>query len=323
MKQSYIKNSVLKTINFMSSNVEGFAKKPGVDFTRNRKCSFSDLILCILSMESHSTNRELRRFFKSRNKNLISSSAFNQQRNKINDEAFPYLFSAINSIAPFRKTLYGYHLLAVDGSDVNLPPLKDDLATYVPSNTKGTGYHQLHLNAVYDVMEERYLDILMQPRATYNERNAFMEFISRNPISEKCIYTADRGYFSNNILALLYSSAHSFVLRMGNPENPNSFIKRFDLPDTDEFDIMLDFAFTRSKKKNYLDNPSKYVCVRKNHLFNLIDIEDKESLYPVKVRLIKILLPNGLPEYLITDLPQEPFDVEKMFLYPNVGGIFL
>lgn len=103
MKPSYIKNSILKTINFMSSDIESFARNPGVDFTRNRKCSFSDIILCILSMESHSTNREIRRFFHSKNKTLISGSAFNQQRKKINDEAFPYLFSAINQILPFRR----------------------------------------------------------------------------------------------------------------------------------------------------------------------------------------------------------------------------
>ena len=68
MKPSYIKSSILKTINFMSSVIESFARNPGVDFTRNRKCSFSDILLCILSMESHSTNREIRRFFQSKNK---------------------------------------------------------------------------------------------------------------------------------------------------------------------------------------------------------------------------------------------------------------
>ena len=111
MKPSYVKNTILNTINFMSSDIESFARNPGVDFTRNRKCSFSDIILCILSMESHSTNREIRRFFQSKNKTLISGSAFNQQRKKINDEAFSYLFSAINQILPFRKNFNGYHLL--------------------------------------------------------------------------------------------------------------------------------------------------------------------------------------------------------------------
>ena len=98
MKPSYIKNSILKIINFMSSDIESFVRNPGVDFTRNRKCSFSDIILCILSMESHSTNREIRRFFQRKNKALISGSAFNQQRKKINDETFPYLFSAIKRL---------------------------------------------------------------------------------------------------------------------------------------------------------------------------------------------------------------------------------
>lgn len=312
MKPSYIKNTILKTINSMSSDIESFVRNPKVDFTRNRKCSFSDIILCILSMESHSTNREIRRFFQRKNKTIISSSAFNQQRKKINDETFPYLFSAINQILPFRKTYKGYHLLAVDGSDVNLPPLKDDITTFVKSNTAGIGYHQLHLNAVYDVLEERYVDILTQPRAFYDEREAFLKFISRNPISGQCIYTADRGYFSNNILAYLYSSAFSFVLRMGAPGGSNSFLNRFDLPDADEFDISLEFSFTRSIKNIYKSNPSKYVYVRKDRSFDFIDVNDKEALYPIKVRVVKILLPSGTPEYLITDLPKESFDSNKL-----------
>ena len=296
----------------MSSNVETFVKRPGIDFTRNRKCSFCDLILCLLLMESHSTSRELRRFFKGRNKAIISNSAFIQQRDKINEDAFPFLFSAVNEIVPFRKTFYGYHLLAVDGSDINIPPLKGDTSTCVKSNTKGVCYHQLHLNAVYDILEERYTDILIQPRATFDERRAFLDFLSRNPFSGKSIYTADRGYFSNNVLALLYSSAYSFVLRMRNPNSTNSFLSRFDLPDCDEFDIMLDFSFTRSHRNIYSKNPAKYVCIRKDRPFDLIDENDKDSLYPIRVRLVKVMLPSGLPEYLITNLPKESFDANKI-----------
>ncbi len=113
-------------------------------------------------------------------------------------------------------------------------------------------------------MEERYVDILTQLCAFYDEREAFLKFISRNPIWGQCIYTADRGYFSNNILAHLYSSAFSFVLRMSAPGGSNAFLNLFDLPDADEFDITLEFSFTRSRKNIYKNNPSKYVYVRKD-----------------------------------------------------------
>ena len=45
MNPSYIKFSLMKTINSMQDNVSYFVQKPGKDFTRNRICTFSSLIL--------------------------------------------------------------------------------------------------------------------------------------------------------------------------------------------------------------------------------------------------------------------------------------
>ena len=312
MKPSYIKNSVLTTIRSMSDAPESFVKNPGVDFTRNRKCPLDSLLLCVLSMESHSLNREIRRFFSAKRLPMISKSAFIQQRSKLNDEAFPFLFSAVNSIAPFKRKWYGYHLLAVDGSDTNIPPLKEDLNTYVPSNTQNIGYHQMHLNAVYDLLEERYVDILIQPRSQIDEREAFLTFMDRNPLPKKCIYVADRGYFSSNILANLCASKDSFVLRIKDSDAPNSFTRRFSLPDSDEFDITLDFAFTRSRKKMCREHPDHFVHVRKDRRFDLIPVGDSDSVFPVSIRLVKLALPNGGHEFLVTDLPRRSFDTDKL-----------
>ena len=80
---------------------------------------------------------------------------------------------------------------------------------------------------------------------------------------------------------------------MGAPGGSNSFLNRFNLPDADEFDISLEFSFTRSSKNIYKNNPSKYVYVRRNRPFDSIDVNDKEALYPIKVRVVKILLPSG------------------------------
>ena len=137
MKASYIRNSLLKTINSMANDPSPFVNRPGIDFSRNRRCPFSSLILLILSLESHSLNRELRRFFKSLGTPPVSKSAFIQQRRKLNDAAFPFLFSALNASVPLKKTFRGYHLLACDGSDVDLPPLPSDDSTRVLSNTPG------------------------------------------------------------------------------------------------------------------------------------------------------------------------------------------
>ena len=183
MKASYIKKAFSNSLDFMNSNLSSFVKNPGVDFTRNRKCPFPLLIQMILSMETHSLNREIRRFFKKFNKAAPSKAAFIQQRKKLNETVFPFLLSSLYNAFPFRKTFKGYHLLACDGSDLNIPPLKGDLDTFVDSNTPGVGYHQMHLNALYDILEERYADILVQPRAQIDERQAFISLLNSNPVT--------------------------------------------------------------------------------------------------------------------------------------------
>ena len=193
MKPLYIKKALKETIFSMTKDISRFVKHPGKDFTRNRKISFSDLILSIMSMESHSLNHEIRDFFQKNATRPPSKSAFIQQRDKLNESAFMHLFSDFNKRILYKKVFQGYHLLACDGSDLNLPPLESDSKTKVRSNTEGVSYQQIHLNAVYDLLENRYADIVIQPRGDYNEGAALIEMLHRNPIPGKSIYIADRG----------------------------------------------------------------------------------------------------------------------------------
>ena len=93
----------MKTINSMQDNVSYFVQKPGKDFTRNRICTFSSLILCILSMESHRLNTEIRNYFSKVNSQIPTKSAFVQQRDKLNENAFPFILYSLNRAFPFKK----------------------------------------------------------------------------------------------------------------------------------------------------------------------------------------------------------------------------
>ena len=320
MKTSYVKKSLLKTISSMVNDRSSFVRHPGVDFSRQRKCSFKDLILCLLTMEDGSLNREMRRFFP-QSDTVISNSAFCQQRAKLNDQALPFLLSGINQALPLRKKFKGYHLVAVDGSDVDIPPCHDSPDTFVPSNTDGCGYHQMHLNALYDLLEERYTDILVQPRACINERSAFLSLLNYYSVPGKTIFIADRGYFSLNLLAHLLVSGHKFLLRLNSVDSGNSFLKRFKLPDADKFDVMLKFDATRSKKKCYLEHPDKFIWLHTKRPFDFIQPSDKDSLFHFLVRLVKVDLPGG-PEYLLTNLSRKTFDLSGLkHLYHLRWGI--
>ena len=310
MRASYIKKSFLKILSHMEKNCSLFVKRPGVDFTRHRKCSFPDVILCLMTMENHSLNRELRRFFSSSDKSL-TKSAFCQQRGKLNDRVMPFLLSQINQIAAFRKEFKGYHLVAADGSDVNIPPHRNSPETFVSSNTEGVGYHQVHLNALYDLLEERYINILIQPRADIDERSAFLELLHDYSVPGKTIFIADWGYFSLNLLAHLQMSGHCFLLRLNTADSPYSFLSRFLLPDTDEFDTSLEFDVARSRRKRFCAHPDQFICLHSGRRFDFIQPSDRDSLFHFSVRLVKVQLGQG-PEYLLTNLPKRSFDLSTL-----------
>ena len=309
MNPSYIKFSLMKTINSMQSDPGAYVKNAGRDFSRKRKISFSDLILSIISMENHSLNRELRRFFPSDKLRIPTKSAFIQQRKKLNDNAFPHVLFSLNSAFPFKKKFHGLHLLACDGSDVNIPPKPGDKETYVASNTTGVGYHQMHLNTVYDLMEERYLDVVLQKRAEINERTAFVHMVDCNGLDGKCLYVADRGYFSLNVLAHIIRAEQFFLLRMNDLNSKSSFLRRFSLPSSREFDQRVSFEVTRKQSNIYKNHPDRFFVLRKDRPFDMIPVDDKTALFPMSFRIIKIDLGGGNTEYLLTNLPEDRFDI--------------
>ena len=75
--------------------------RPGKDFTRHRIGSFSDTILTIMTMESHSLNRELFEYYNPLNRIPLTKSAFSQNRGKLNSAALPHLLRSFNSKNPF------------------------------------------------------------------------------------------------------------------------------------------------------------------------------------------------------------------------------
>ena len=115
--------SVLETA---EKNIHLYVNTPGSDMTRHRLCPFSDTVKATLCLTMNRTNTELFNFFMSQNKNVPSKSAFTQQRKKLTADFFPYLLKSFNEKIPFIKTYKGVHLVAVDGSDINLPTNKND-----------------------------------------------------------------------------------------------------------------------------------------------------------------------------------------------------
>lgn len=83
----HLKKVLLKSISELSEQKEDFLLNPYLDFTRKRKLSFNELIKFIICMESGAIKDELYKYFGLSN-NVITASAFIQQRKKIKHKAF-------------------------------------------------------------------------------------------------------------------------------------------------------------------------------------------------------------------------------------------
>lgn len=279
---------------------------------RNRKCSFSDTIQITLGLESHSLNNELSSYFGLSSETIPSKSAFVQQRSRLNDKIFPYLYKQLNNAFPFSKRYKGFQLVSCDGTDVNLPKDKNDNIYFVDYASKNKGYHQLHLNVLHHVGENRYLDAVIQPRPLIDEQTAFCTMIDRCNLDDKTIFIADKGYPSFNVLAQVIESNKYFLIRAKNPESPGSFLKNCELPKEGLYDKEVTLRLTRGRRKELIKNPKKYRILHTKRKFDYIASDDKESIYTLKFRVVCVKLDTGVYEYLLTNLPRCTFPPEEL-----------
>ena len=305
-----IRKDYLATLRQMEENRHLYVKDPLRDFTRNGTFSFQRTMLFLTQMESHSTNREIHDFFLPLGR-PVTQSAFVQARDKLNAEAFPTLFQQFNSKYPFRKTLFGLHILAVDGSDLNIPADKKDCSTFISYNSKQGGYHQMHINLMYDLIEKRYTDVVIQPRAEIREVAAACSMVQRNAIRQNCLYICDRGFESLNLMALIASQGNFFLIRAKEIHASVSPFQLVPVPEDEEFDIAAKFLVTRNPKL-WKEDPSLYKLIHNKRDFDLIAPADRKSTYELRFRLIKIRLENGSYEYLVTNLPIRKYPTSMM-----------
>jgi len=318
MKPSYVKNSLLSVIEEARANSSEYVNNPGRDMTRSRKCDFKDTILTILHFSSYAVNRELSSFFGLIPEKLPSGSAFSQQRNKYNEKLFPYLFSSFNAKFPFTKTYRDLHLLACDGTDLNLPTCSSDQKYFVRFARSDGGYYQAHINAFFDLCEGRYTDFVIQPRPDMDERAAFCEMAKRCPM-DKTLFIADRGYPSLNVIAHMFSKSSYFLFRIKDPLKDHTMF-RYVIPEDEkqkgEFDIDVCIGVTRSNKNQYKKHPERYKIARKNRRFDFIDPDNKTTVLDCSFWIVSILIPGTGYEYLITNLPRDTFpskEIQKLY----------
>lgn len=300
-----VKNKLNMLIRSMEKNVSDFVVDPKRDFVRKSELSFSKTMRFILGMGSQTLGKELMDFYDFDPK-MVSVSAVVQRRAKILPAAFQHLFHTFNESFSQTCFFHGYRLYAVDGSDIHIPTIPDDYSTNFSASADSNGCNLIHLNTFYDLMNRRYMDAVLQDRRKENESSALISMLGN--IKHDAIIVADRGYESYNNIAHLEAQGIKYVIRV---RSNHGIADKFDLPIDTETDFTTDILLTRRKTTEFKSNPEKYRLISSGSAFDFLPKGSKDA-YPLRFRIIRIKISEGLYETLVTNLRDNEFSADDI-----------
>jgi hypothetical protein len=306
-----IKSYLWDDIYEMSRSPELFAKDPGIDFTRKRKLCFEELLRFLICKQSSTTAYELLKHF-GQSTEAITISAFYQQRQKLSLNALPHLFYQFNSHFPLKRYKDKYNLVACDGCEFNIFRDPNDPTTFNPPNNKSSrGFNTMHTVPLYDILNKRYLDCVIQPGRNKNEFQAFCDLVDRYPYEGTPIFIADRGFASYNAVAHALEKGVLFLIR-SKDVNTKRLLALDGLSDLIDTDAHVILSRTQSKKKRKhpeLEEQYRHIC--SNVKFDFIEPGSYDE-YPLSLRVVRIETAPGCFANFYTNLPADEFPVDEI-----------
>ena len=329
MNVASVKSILVNQIKELKMSAESVCLSSPKDFSRNRKLSFEQTISVILGMKGGSLATELLDYYDC-NPNCITASGFCQQRSKIRPDAFYLLFRKFlktYSANANLKTYKGFRLFAVDGSDIQITPNENDPDTYYPGTNGQKPYALMHMNALYDLENRIYEDVIVQKRNCWNEGQALIDMMEKSSISNALVI-ADRGYESYNLMAHIEEHGWKYLIRI---KNSKGITKGLNLPDSEEFDLDISMNMTRK-----CSNEVKFLCSTQRNKFRYVpptcrfdflpslknSYREPATFYKLNYRIVRLKVSETLTETIVTNLPRDMFTaVEIKNLYAARWGI--
>lgn len=242
--------------------------------------SFVQYILFILQKTGRSLQAALNTFFLSMGSEPgnYSKQAFSKGRLRIKPEAIRQLFDF--TVQDFYnrteyKTFEGYRILAIDGTKLNLPNTTELENEFGVQTSQGAPQVQALVSGLYDIQNKVMVDTRISSCKS-SERDHAADLIDglRNYPSIKNLIVMDRGYPSAELLHQIQNEGHAYVVRCC-----TEFIRAMKLNGED---CVIEHCFARTKKT------------------------------PLKLRIVKISLPDGKQEIIATNLLSEEFSPNKL-----------
>jgi hypothetical protein len=262
----------IQAILLQTSTLEAARVNPAF-FTRERKMTFSEIVLFTLSGFNTSIQTALNRFCAhtlNKDGKPMSQQALSKARSHFDHSPFELLFRDLVQMRFCGEyeiiLLHGFQIFAVDGSDIALPNMPKLLDAF-----GGTGRNAdsptAKISLLYDVMNDFIVDAAID-RVGTSERDFALSHIAKlqdiaGDVKKLLIF--DRGYPSAALIHELENQGLNFLMRV------------------------------RSKWNQDVDAASIGDC--------LIKLDEETTL-----RVVKFKLPTGETETLITNLFELPFE---------------
>lgn len=317
-KIKHIKKKLDESIEQVCNAHWMFCENPNIDFTRNRKLPFKKVISFLLSMEGGSLSSEILKYFRY-SRNIATTSALVQQRKKINPDALLTTFSLFARKADFNKTYKGLRLIAADGSDILIPTNPQHLDSFYPETEHKSAYNILHLDAMYDLLQHTYIDVMLVGDRNANEKRNLCTMVDRSLLNQALVI-ADRGYENYNLMAHIQEKDWKYLIRIKDPQSAISGIASgLDLPDSDEFDLFVDLSLTTKSSnsiKELLKDRNHYRFLPSKANFDYLPKKNRKHenaiFYSLPFRIVRFKITEDSYETVVTNLDELQFPPEEL-----------
>jgi hypothetical protein len=221
-REKYI-DDIIKTIENEQFISRSRSENGGKGFTRNRKITFSHIIVLLTQGLTRSIQRELNSFYQKIqgldfSLQYVTKGAFTQARAKLKPEAFAELNKVgIRSFyrdAPYKKW-QGFRLLSIDGSTAVLPKHKSIIEEFGTTNFgpyADSPRSVARVSMLYDVLNFTTLDALINKYDTSERELALKHLDCIEPGSD--LLLMDRGYPSLPLMFELQQRGLHYCIRM-------------------------------------------------------------------------------------------------------------
>lgn len=266
-------------------------------FVRNRKMPPDDLAFSMISRKGLTLKLELRGYMNISHPGIqISKPGYLKQRMKLNPEAFVdlYQFHNRNFYSDPDAELYTFNgllVLAVDGSDINIPTTPETIAVYGNASVRGgKPCAQLGLGCLYDALNRMILDACCN-KVKFNEMAVaeaqiarVRETIGGHPF----VVTMDRGYPSIPAFLRMIDRGIYFVARL----KSSDFKAEQQSLSSDDEDV--EILLTKSRRQHYMGTEDEALVMG-------------SGSFPL--RMVRVWLDGDKTEYeiLASNLPRDQF----------------